>query len=53
MPSLQGMGLKDAVYLCENMGLKVSTKGAGKVIAQSVQSGSKINKGQLVKIELN
>ncbi len=53
MPSLQGMGLKDAIYLCENMGLKVSSKGAGKVIAQSLQSGAKINKGQLVKIELN
>jgi cell division protein FtsI (penicillin-binding protein 3) len=23
MPSLQGMGLKDAIYVCENMGLKV------------------------------
>ncbi len=53
MPSLQGMGLKDVLYLCENMGLKVSAKGAGKVIAQSVQSGTPISKGQLVKIELN
>ena len=53
MPLLHGMGLKDAVYLCENMGLKVSIKGFGKVIGQSVESGSKINKGQLVKIELN
>ncbi len=53
MPSLQGMGLKDAVYLCENMGLKVRVKGAGKVTAQSVGSGSGIKKGQLVNIELN
>ena len=53
MPSLQGMGLKDAVYLCENMGLKVNIKGAGKVTAQSVESGSKISKGELIKIELN
>ena len=53
MPSLQGMGLKDAVYLCENMGLKVSIKGAGKVSSQSLESGSLISKGQLVKIELN
>ncbi len=53
MPSLQGMGLKDAVYLCENLGLKVSAKGAGKVAAQSVESGASISKGQLVKIELN
>ncbi len=53
MPALQGMGLKDAVYLCENMGLKVSVKGTGKVMAQSVPGGSKISKGQQVKIELN
>ena len=53
MPSLQGMGLKDVMYLCENMGLKVSFKGAGKVTAQSVESGASISKGQLVKIELN
>ena len=53
MPSLQGMGLKDALFLCENIGLKVSAKGAGKIKAQSVQSGTPISKGQLVKIELN
>ena len=53
MPSLQGMGLKDAVYLCENMGLKVKVKGTGKVTAQSVSSGNKISKGQVVNIELN
>jgi cell division protein FtsI (penicillin-binding protein 3) len=53
MPSLQGMGLKDAVYLCENIGLKVRVKGVGKVTAQSINSGNKINKGQIVNIELN
>ncbi|TKK65250.1 PASTA domain-containing protein [Ilyomonas limi] len=53
MPSLQGMGLKDAVYLCENMGLKVRVKGAGKVTTQSISSGNKISKGQVVSIELN
>ena len=53
MPSLQGMGLKDVVYLCENMGLKVKVKGAGKVTAQSITSGNKISKGQVVHIELN
>ncbi len=53
MPSLQGMGLKDAVYVCENMGLKLKVKGAGRVTAQSISSGNKINKGQVVNIELN
>ncbi|WP_369675503.1 hypothetical protein, partial [Enterococcus faecium] len=31
MPILKGMGLKDAVYLCENIGLTVSVKGRGRV----------------------
>lgn len=53
MPSLQGMGLKDAVYLCENMGLKVKVKGVGKVTAQSISSGNKISKGQVVSIALD
>ena len=53
MPSLLGMGLKDALYLCENMGLKLSAKGMGKVAAQSVEEGAKISRGQLVKIQLN
>jgi cell division protein FtsI (penicillin-binding protein 3) len=53
MPSLQGMGLKDAIYVCENMGLKVKVKGAGKVTNQSIGTGSKISKGQVVSIELN
>ena len=30
MPNVKGMGLKDALYLLENMGLKVSVKGKGK-----------------------
>ncbi|NCI48032.1 penicillin-binding protein [Sediminibacterium soli] len=53
MPQLKGMGLKDVVYLCENMGLRVTVKGKGKVSAQSVQPGQMIAKGQLVNIELN
>lgn len=53
MPLLKGMGLKDAVYLCENMGLKVSVKGRGKVAAQSIMPGQLIVRGQLVSVELN
>lgn len=53
MPLLKGMGLKDAVYLCENMGLKVSVKGRGKVAAQSIMPGQLIARGQLVSVELN
>lgn len=53
MPQLKGMGLKDVVLLCENMGLKVQVKGKGKVAAQSIQAGQPVAKGQLVNIELN
>jgi cell division protein FtsI (penicillin-binding protein 3) len=53
MPLLTGMGLKDAVYLCENIGLKVLVSGRGKVTAQSIVAGAKIAKGESVNIQLN
>jgi cell division protein FtsI (penicillin-binding protein 3) len=53
MPQLKGMGLKDVVYLCENMGLKINVKGKGRVAAQSILPGQMIAKGQLVNVELN
>ena len=53
MPSLTGLGIKDAIYACENMGLKVNIKGRGKVIAQSVAAGQPVTKGQQVSIQLN
>ena len=53
MPELKGMALKDVVYLCENMGLKVNVKGRGKVAGQSIVAGQPVARGQLVSIELN
>jgi cell division protein FtsI (penicillin-binding protein 3) len=53
MPQLQGMGLKDVVYLCENLGLKVNVRGKGKVIAQSISAGQNIARGQSINIQLN
>ncbi|MDE3125746.1 MAG: PASTA domain-containing protein, partial [Bacteroidota bacterium] len=53
MPSLKGMGLKDVMYLCGNMGLKINAKGVGKVTEQSILPGSHISKGQILTIELN
>ncbi|HEX8461617.1 MAG TPA: penicillin-binding protein [Segetibacter sp.] len=52
MPILSGMGLKDAVYLCEHLGLKVIIKGRGKVASQSISAGQIISKGQIVNIQL-
>jgi len=53
MPELKGMGLKDVVYLCENMGLKINVKGKGKVSVQSIGAGQPIVRGQLLNIELD
>jgi cell division protein FtsI (penicillin-binding protein 3) len=53
VPDVTGLGLKDAVYLLENKGLKVLASGRGKVIYQSLAQNSDFNKGQSIKIELN
>lgn len=53
MPQLKGMGLKDVVVLCENIGLKVSAKGKGRVVTQSILQGQSYAKGQILNIELN
>ena len=51
VPSVLGAGLKDAIYLLENKGLKVSIEGVGKVVHQSVQPGTKTN-GQTIHLML-
>lgn len=52
MPNVSGMGLKDALYLLGNAGLKARVKGSGKVISQSIPPGNRIGKGLLVQIDL-
>ncbi|HET9055802.1 MAG TPA: penicillin-binding protein [Chitinophagaceae bacterium] len=52
VPDVKGFGLKDAIYILENKGLKVIVKGKGKVVAQSVLPGTTINKGQTIMIQL-
>ncbi|HEV2832019.1 MAG TPA: penicillin-binding transpeptidase domain-containing protein, partial [Hanamia sp.] len=53
VPDVTGLGLKDAVYVLENMGLKVSAMGRGKVIYQSLAQNTNFSKGQSIKIQLN
>ncbi len=53
MPNVNGMGLKDALYLLGNAGLKTRIAGSGKVISQSIPAGQRIGKGLLVQLELN
>jgi len=52
MPNVKGMGLKDALYLLENMGVKIVSKGKGKIINQSVPAGTPLTKGWTIYVEL-
>ena len=53
VPDVTGLGLKDAVYLLENIGLKVEAKGKGKVIYQSLAQNADFRKGQAINLQLN
>jgi cell division protein FtsI (penicillin-binding protein 3) len=52
-PDVKGMGLKDAVYLLENKGFKVTVSGRGKVINQLPVAGTIFKKDQLMSLVLN
>lgn len=53
VPNVKGMLLDDAISILENKGLKVVFAGKGKVVAQSISSGSQIIKGSLIQLTLN
>lgn len=53
VPSVIGMGAKDAVYLLESRGLRVNLTGIGKVRNQSIANGAKVVKGQTITLILN
>lgn len=52
VPDVIGMGLKDALYIMGNAGLRPLVKGSGKVVRQSASPGTRIVKGTKVIIEL-
>ena len=52
-PNVVGMGLKDAVYLLENAGLKVSINGKGRIFNQYPAEGSIFKKAQTITLILN
>ena len=52
VPSVKGMGARDAIYVLENLGMNVQVSGVGKVISQTIKPGTKI-KGQDITIFLN
>ncbi len=53
VPDVTGMGLKDALFILENSGLKVTVKGRGKVVSQSIRPGVRIVPGSTINIELS
>jgi cell division protein FtsI (penicillin-binding protein 3) len=52
VPMVLGMGLKDAVYLLESVGLKVKVLGMGTVQGQSIEPGAKVQKNETITITL-
>jgi cell division protein FtsI (penicillin-binding protein 3) len=52
VPDVTGMGLKDAIFLVGNAGLRPIVKGSGKVVKQSVEPGVRIKKGDPIQLEL-
>lgn len=53
IPNVEGMGARDAVYLLESRGVKVTLQGRGKVHKQSIAPNTKIKKGMRITLELS
>ena len=53
MPDVTGMPAMDVISLLENMGLQVEIYGNGNVKKQSISPGTKIEKKQIVRLELS
>jgi cell division protein FtsI (penicillin-binding protein 3) len=53
VPDVVGMGLRDALYVMENTGVRVRFTGRGTVRRQSIPSGASVSGDQVVYLELN
>lgn len=53
LPDLQGMGMKDALYVVEKMGLVARLKGRGKLVAQSLPAGTIVKKKEIIELVFN
>jgi cell division protein FtsI (penicillin-binding protein 3) len=52
VPNVVGMGARDAVYLLERTGLRVTLSGIGTVVSQSIPPGRRAVRGQSINIVL-
>ena len=53
VPDVKGMPAMEALAILEQMGLKVTLKGKGKVKRQSLRSGSAIKSNSTITLELS
>jgi cell division protein FtsI (penicillin-binding protein 3) len=53
VPDVRGMGLRDALYLLENAGVKVRYEGSGTVRKQSIPAGTPLTPKSTIRIELS
>ncbi len=53
VPNVVDMGLKDALYLLEERGLRVSVRGRGRVVSQSITAGSKVSPNGSITLEMS
>ncbi len=53
VPNVEGMGIRDAIYMLENAGLKVLFRGRGTVTRQRPRAGSRAQPGSTVTIDLS
>jgi cell division protein FtsI (penicillin-binding protein 3) len=53
VPSVIGMGAKDAVAVLENMGLNVYIQGVGRVASQSMTAGTSYRRGGIIFLKLD
>lgn len=52
VPDIMGLGLKDAIFIIENSGLKCSYSGTGHVSSQNPKSGTKVADGSTITFNL-
>ena len=52
MPNLIGLGLRDAIFIAENRGFKVTVLGSGKIVTQSIIAGSPVVNNEKLTLQL-
>lgn len=52
VPNVVGLGLRDAVFVLENRGLKVEVTGVGKVAQQSIKPGTRLGNYKSIRLSL-